>query len=173
MPGWVERLRSRIRSLTGRTGGPEMFRTLRSMALGYNPSDLEVPDDAPWGGAPMAMMETGLPNGTATLVAIADGSVSMYFSTGAAVIGAGGHAAVRGAAERFRTVASESRHLLQRSEDFPLPESGQVRFHVRTIDGTYTGAVTEALLRSGRHALASLYNAGQDLITEVRMATPE
>lgn len=173
MPGWVERLRSRIRSLTGRTGGPETYRSLRSMALTYDPSEVEVPDDAPWGGALMAMMETGLPAGTATLVAIADGSVSMYFSTGAAVIGAGEHAAVRGAAERFRTVAAESRHMLQRSEDFALPDTGQVRFHVRTIDGTYTGAVTEALLRSGRHSLASLYNTGQDLITEVRMATPE
>jgi len=150
-----------------------MYRTLRSMALQHDASDVEVPDDAPWGGALMAMMETGLPDGTATLVAIADGSVSMYFSTGAAVIGAGEHAAVRGAAERFRTVATESRHMLQRSEDFPLPDAGQVRFHVRTIDGTYTGAVTEALLRSGRHSLASLYNTGQDLITEVRLATPE
>jgi hypothetical protein len=143
------------------------------MALRYDPSEVEVPDDAPWSGALMAIMETGLPDGIATLVAIADGSVSMYFSTGAAVIGAGEHAAVRGAAERFRAVASESRHLLQRSEDFILPDAGQVRFHVRTADGTYSGAATEALLRSGRHALASLYNTGQDLTTEVRLATPE
>jgi hypothetical protein len=150
-----------------------MYRTLRSMALQYDASSGEVPDGAPWSGALVAMMETGLPDGTATLVAIADGSVSMYFSTGAAVIGAGEHAAVRGAAERFRTVASESRHLLQRTEDFPLPDPGQVRFHVRTVDGTYSGAVTEALLRSGRHHLASLYNTGQDLTTEVRLATPE
>jgi hypothetical protein len=173
MAGWFERLRSRIWSLTGRKSGPEMYRTLRSMALRYDPSEIEVPDGTPWGGALMAIMETRLPAGTATLVAIADGSVSMYFSTGAAVIGAGEHAAVRGAAERFRSAASESRHMLQRSEELPLPEPGQVRFHVRTVDGLYSGAVTEALLRSGRHSLASLYNTGQDLITEVRLATPE
>ena len=63
--------------------------------------------------------------------------------------------------------------MLQRSEEFPLPDAGQVRFHVRTVDGIYSGAVTEALLRSGRHSLASLYHAGQDLTTEVRLATPE
>jgi hypothetical protein len=173
MPGWVARLRSRIGSLLGRKGGPGTYRTLRSMALRYDPSEVEVPDDTPWGGALMAIMETGLPDGPATLVAVADGTVSMYFSTGAAVIGAGEHAAVRGAAERFRAVASESRHMLQRSEDVPLPEPGQVRFHVRTVDGMYSGAATEALLRSGRHSLASFYNAGQDLTTEVRLATPE
>jgi hypothetical protein len=173
MPDLFGRIRSLLRSATGRKSGPEMYRTLRSMALRFDPSEVEVPDDTPWSGALMAIMEIGLPDGTATLVAIADGSVSMYFSTGAAVIGAGEHAAVRGAAERFRLVASESRHLLQRSEDFPLPDTGQVRFHVRTIDGMYSNAVTEALLRSGRHALATLYNTGQDLITEVRMAAPE
>ena len=173
MPSWIQRLRSLLGRATGRTSGPEMYRTLRSMALAYDPSAVEVAEDAPWSGALVAMMETGLPAGTATLVAIADGTVSMYFSTGAAVIGAGEHAAVRGAAERFRSVAAESRHLLQRTEDFPLPDAGQVRFHVRTVDGAYSTAVPEALLRTGRHAIASLYHAGQDLITEVRLATPD
>ena len=173
MPDLLGRLRSLLRAVTGRKRGPEMYRNLRSTALRYEPSELEVPDGAPWGGALMAMMETGLPDGIATLVAMADDSVSMYFSTGGIVVGVGEHAAVRGVAERFRAVASESRHLLQRSEDFPLPDAGQVRFHVRTVDGTYSGAVTEALLRSGRHSLASLYHAGQDLTTEVRQATPE
>ena len=172
MPDLLGRVRSLL-GMAGRKSGPEMYRTLRSMALEYDPSSVQVADDEPWSGALVAMMETGLPDGTATLVAIVDGSVSMYFSTGAAVIGAGEHAAVRGAAERFRAVASESRHLLQRSEDFPLPDAGQVRFQVRTADGTYSGAVTEALLKSGRHALASLYNSGQDLTTEVRLATPD
>ena len=93
------------------------------MSLRHDPAEVGVPDDAPWGGALMAMMESGLPDGIATLVAIADGTVSIYFSTGASVIGAGEHAAVRGVAERFRAVASESRHMLQRSEDFPLPSA--------------------------------------------------
>lgn len=173
MAGWFERLRSRLGALVGRTSGPEMYRTLRSMALDYEPSAADVPADEPWSGALVAMMEIGTADGTATVVAMADGAVSMYFSNGAAVVGVGEHAAARGAAQRFRTVAAESRHQLQGAAAFPLPDPGQVRFHVRTVDGRYSGVAPEALLRTGRDPLAPLYAAGQDLITEVRLLSPD
>jgi len=150
-----------------------MYRTLRSMALEYDPAEVDVPTDEPWTGALMAMMEIGSADGTATVVAMVDGTVSMYFSNGSAVIGVGEHAAARGAAQHFRTVAAESRHQLGGAETFPLPEGGQVRFHVRTVDGRYSAGAPEALLRTGRHPLAPLYAAGQDLITEVRLASPD
>ena len=56
--------------------------------------------------------------------------------------------------------------------DFPLPTPGEVRFQVRTSDGGYTAAAAEAALRSGRHPLTELYASGQDLITEIRLASP-
>ena len=124
-------------------------------------------------GAYVALMEFGMAKGTASVVAVVDGSVSMYVSTGGGVIGVGGHAAVRGRAERFRTVAADSRGLLQRTEDFPLPEIGQVRFQVRTGDGDFSGAAPEAALSAGRHPLSPLYAAGQDLLTEIRLSTPQ
>jgi hypothetical protein len=149
-----------------------MYKNLRSMALSYDATTISVPDGEPWSGAHVALMEIGWPSATVTILAIADGSVSVYFSTGAAVIGAGEHAAVRGVAERFRTVVAESRGLLQRTEDFPLPDLGQVRFHLRGVDGAYSGVAPEAVLQAGRHPLSPLYDAGQDLLTEIRLATP-
>jgi hypothetical protein len=142
------------------------------MALGYDPATIAVPEGEAWGGALVALMELGRPDATATILAVADGSVSMYLSTGGGVIGAGEHAAVRGVAARFRTVAAESRGLLRRTDDFPLPEPGQVRFQVRTLEGAYSGVAPEAALQSGRHPLAPLYAAGQDLLTEIRLAIP-
>jgi hypothetical protein len=118
-------------------------------------------------------MEIGLHKGTASIVAVADGTVSMYVSTGGGVIGAGGHAAVRAVADRFRTVAAESRDQLRRTDDFPLPAAGEVRFAVRTIEGDFSGVAPEAALRSGRHPLAALYGAGQDLLTEIRLSAPD
>jgi len=172
MPGWRERLRSLIGRAAGRPSGPEVYQSLRSMALGYDSSTIAVPDGERWSGAHVAVMEIGLPNATVTILAIADGSVSVYFSTGAAVIGAGEHAAVRGVAERFRMVFAESRGLLQQTVDFPMPDPGQVRFQVRTVDGKYSGVAPEAALQTGRHPLAPLYAAGQDLLTEVRLVAP-
>jgi hypothetical protein len=143
------------------------------MVLTLDLSTLAMPDGTPWGGAAVALMEIGLHKGTASIVAIADGTVSMYVSTGGGVIGAGGHVAVRSVAERFRSIAAESRNELRRTDDFPPPASGEVRFQVRTIDGDYSGAAPEAALRAGRHPLAALYRAGQDLLTEIRLSTPD
>jgi hypothetical protein len=121
----------------------------------------------------VALMEIGMPKAVTTFAAVADGTVSMYTSAGGGVIGAGSHAAVRAAATRFRIAATESRGLLQRTDDFPLPGPGQVRFQARTADGGYTGAGAEEALRTGRHPLSTLYAAGQDLVTEIRLSTPD
>jgi hypothetical protein len=95
----------------------------------------------------------------------------MYLSRGGGVIGAGEHAAVRGAADRFRTVVAESRGLLERTGVFPPPAVGEVRFHARIGDDRLTGAAPEPVLRTGRHLLAPLYAAGQDVLTEIRLAS--
>jgi len=44
---------------------------------------------------------------------------------------------------------------------------------VRTMEGDYSGAAPEAALRAGRHQLAALYRAGQDLLTEIRLSAPD
>jgi hypothetical protein len=142
------------------------------MALTIDPATLELPDGEPWSGALVAMMEIGLPSATATFVAIADGTVSMYTSTGGGVIGAGQHAAVRAAADRFRAVAAEASGRLEPTTEFPRPAPGNVRFQLRTADGGYTGVAPEAALVAGRQPLSELYAAGQDMVTEIRLASP-
>ena len=141
------------------------------MALGVDLASLETPAEESWGGAGVAMMEIGTERAVASIVAIADGTVSMYLSTGGGAIGAGEHEAVRAEAKRFRTVVADSRHLLSPSTDFPLPKPGEVRFQARIGDDGFSGAALEAALRGGRHPLAPVYAAGQDLLTEIRLAS--
>jgi len=141
------------------------------MALGLDPDRIETPPDEPWSGAAVAAMELAVGGGTATIIAIADGTVSMYLSSGGGVIGAGEHAAVRAEGQRFRTVVADSRGLLVRTGEFPLPGPDEVRFHARVGDDRFTGVAPESALRGGRHPLAPLYAAGQDLLTEIRLAS--
>jgi hypothetical protein len=180
MPTLTERLReiwvglqAALRRTAGGGRGPRTYADLRSMALGIDPSAIRRPDGERWAGAAVAAMELGLAGSraTVTIVAIADGTVSMYTSPGSGVIGAGEHAAVRGAGDRFREVVADSQGLLTRTQTFPLPTEGEVRFHARVGDDRLTGSASEALLRTGRHMLAPLYAAGQDLITEIRLAS--
>ena len=173
MPGW----RDRLRGLVGGGGGgrkppAEVYADLRSISLTVDVADIHLPPGEPWSGAYVAMMEIGLSSGTASFVAIADGSVSMYTSTGGGVIGAGEHAAVRAAGDRFRAAAAAARGELQLTTEFPGPAAGEVRFQLRTEDGGYTGAAPETALAGGRHPLSELYAAGQDLVTEIRLASP-
>jgi hypothetical protein len=167
-----ERIRYSLDRATRRIRGPRVYADLRSMALGLDPATIRRPDGERWTGAAVAVMELGLAGSgaTVTIVAIADGTVSMYTSAGGGVIGAGEHAAVRGAGDRFRAVVADSHGLLQRTQTFPLPTEGEVRFHARVGDDRLTAAAPEAQLRNGRHLLSPLYDAGQDLITEIRLA---
>jgi hypothetical protein len=56
-------------------------------------------------------------------------------------------------------------------EDPAPPVVGHVAIHVRTFDATLSAELPEETLQRGRHELAPLYAAGQDLLTEVRLAT--
>lgn len=173
MPRFGDWLRARVGRVARNEGGPAVIAELRARALYLDVEAIRTPDGGPWQGAAVAMMEIGLAKGIASFLAIADGTVSLYTSVGGGVIGAGEHAAVRGAAERFRIVAADARSQLQTTTEFPMPTPGEVRFHVRTGDDARTGAASEQALRTGRQPLSELYAAGQDLITEIRLASPE
>jgi hypothetical protein len=159
---WLARILKRDKA-----GGARAAKDLRSQVLALDPATVQIPDGH-WQGAYVALMETGLEKGTATLVAVADGTVSLYTSTGGGVIGAGQYLSVRDAAERFLRAAAELSPAMQHTTDFPRPVPGSVRFHVRTPQGDVSAGVVESVLRARRHALGPLYVAGQDVITEIR-----
>lgn len=170
MPDWRDRLRGIFARIGGRRPSA-VYGDVRSMALGLDPASIQMAPGEPWTGAAVAAMELSVGGATTTIVAIADGTVSMYLSTGGGTIGAGEHAAVRAEGQRFRTVVADSRGLLVRTAEFQLPRAGEVRIHARIGADRFTGVAPEALLRTGRHALAPLYAAGQDLLTEIRLAS--
>ena len=146
----------------------EAIRELRSMVLATSPRDLGLTPTKEhqriWG----ILMETGYPEGAATLVALLDGSVSLYFSNGGGMIGAGEHAPVRRAAFKFIGVAESYVEDFSRTTEHPLPETGRVRFYILTYSGILTGDVDENLLGEGRHKLSKLFYAGHDVITAIR-----
>lgn len=171
MTTWLERLKRSWARFPARRGSAGSYERLRSMAFGVDPASVRTAPGEPWNGATVAAMELTLDGATATVVAVADGTVSMYLSRGGGVIGAGEHAAVRAEGQRFRSVLADARGSLAPTADFPLPEPGQVRFHAVLGPDRATAVVPESTLRGGRHPLSPLYAAGQDLLTEIRLAT--
>lgn len=141
----------------------QMYNDLRSMVLSGHVPDADGPS--------AALMEIGLEGGTATLVAVADGSTSLYLSNGGGVIGAGEHTSVREAASAFLRSASDHSDTLEATTAQPLPAAGSVRFYVNNGGSLRTAEAEEEELTKGAHALSDLYAAGQKVLTAIREAS--
>lgn len=143
-------------------------RTLREKALRVRADELGLAAAAKrphvWG----VLMETGYAEAVATLVTFADGTVSLYFSNGGGVIGAGEHANVQVAADAFLSAAEAHLSSFAPTEKTELPEVGRVRFYVRTFTGTLSAEADEQDLGHRRHPLAPVFHAGHAVITAVR-----
>jgi hypothetical protein len=78
-------------------------------------------------------MDWGITNGTATIVALSDGTASVYLSSGGGYIGGGGQEPIRQAALKAVDVARKVQMPSEPAMDFPLPETGDVFFYFLTM----------------------------------------
>jgi hypothetical protein len=122
-------------------------------------------------GEPFAvLMDWGIPAGTATVGAYADGTASIYLSSGGGFLGGGqAHESIRNAAIKTVEIAGELKALMQPTTTYPLPQRGQVTFYVRTDAGALTATAPEDELRSHRSPLYKLGDSAQTIITEYRL----
>lgn len=146
----------------------EAYVGLRQQVLGLTSDQL---GDAVSGDAPVLalMMETGYPEAVATLVAVADGSTSLYFSNGGGFIGAGTHAAVAEASQRWLEAGLSFLPGLPVVTDPPLPSEGMTQFVAVTAEGIRAVVLPEEDLGEGHHRLSPFFYAGQDVITQIRL----
>ena len=100
------------------------------------------------------LMETGYDQAVATLVAVADGTTSLYFSTGGGIIGAGANESVALASRRWLDAGATFLEQLEPVADPPVPAPGQTQFVAVTNDGLRAAVALEGDLGGNRHALS-------------------
>jgi hypothetical protein len=100
------------------------------------------------------LMETADEEAVVTLVGLADGTTSLYFSNGGGMIGA-----AEGFLESFTAAP----------DDPGLPRDGEAQCVAVTEDGRSTLRAAENDLEEGRHPAAPLFYAAHDVITEMRL----
>jgi hypothetical protein len=122
-----------------------------------------------WGAA----LEFRLGEAVVFLAAVAEGSVSVYFSNGGGMIGGGQHAAVRAAGQRFLETIETSLAQFAPRESFEPVRQERAGFIVQTYQGKLGAEVPEAELRAGTHPLSGCYGAAHDVITQLRLASPK
>lgn len=147
----------------------EIYSDLRNQVLGLKWEGAGAVSS----GLVAVLMETGYPEAVATLVAGSDGTVSLYFSNGGGIIGAGDHQAVRGVAKSFLAVAEGYLPQAKLADVFPLPAISHVRFYLVTTQGVYTVDALEDDLGYERHSFSKLFFAGHDLIAVVLEHDPQ
>jgi len=141
----------------------DTFKHLRSLALQLTAEQAGIIDPTF-----EVIMETGYPEAVVTLVALSDGTASLYFSNGGGIIGAGPHERPAVAARSLAAFAAHNLGHLVDTVDYPLPEPGHTRFYVLTSDGVLTADAPEIELVENRHVLSPLFYTAQELITEIR-----
>lgn len=111
------------------------------------------------------------PSGFMTFVSLADGTTSMYTSSGGGMLGAGqdktGAPAV--ASMALVQVAEKYFRKMQPTKEFLLPAAGNARFYVLTAQGVYTTEFQQLTPADQNHPFFELYAYAQNVVTELRL----
>ena len=160
--GWLDR----------KTKGndPNPYLGLRRQALTLDPKQLGLAPSPEHPQVFAGFMEMGMEGGVATLVVIADGSTSLYYSTGGGIIGAGFHEQVKGPSQAF--LAALERHATEMTPDdpaHPLPTNGITQLRARTFSGDCLfAAAPGADFGEKRHPLWEPFYAAHEVISAMR-----
>lgn len=152
----------------------EVYRSLRANILSAARAKLNLPDPAtpatPWG----IVTDWGVPTGSATIVAISDGTASIYLSGGGGFLGGGQRfEAIRNAAKAAVAAASEAVAHSAPATSFPLPEvPGAIMFYFLTDQGVYESKATVEALNKPEHPFAVLWHVLQVIVGEYRRNQP-
>jgi len=146
----------------------EVYDGLRQQVLRLSADQLEghAIADAP---ILALVMETAYPEAVATLVAVVDGTTSLYFSNGGGIIGAGTHATVAEASRRWLESGQTALPLLSEIADPPLPGERVTQIVAVTPEGLRGAVAPEEELGNGEHPLSPLFYAAHDVITQIRL----
>lgn len=119
--------------------------------------------DRVWG----VVMEAGYPEAAVTLLALADGTVSIYLSTGGGLTGLGDYEHIQNASQRLIRLAAEFAVAGEPMREFPLPRKGHSRIYLLT----YTGPVGLDLDESDSTSvlgITPLFERGHELMAMIR-----
>jgi hypothetical protein len=145
-----------------------IYNTLREGIFTTSPDEVGIvrSQDNPnvWG----VVMETGFPEGVATLVSLADGTTSLYLEGGGGLIGGHAYDVVVNATKAVVQDAENYYGSMTQTASFPLPAVGNTRFFILTYDGVYTTEALEDDLGEERHHLTPLFYKCHDVITALR-----
>jgi hypothetical protein len=147
----------------------DIFHVLRSQALNLSHPAIGLSPNAELPHVFGVVMDTTYSSGTATLVVVADGTTSLYTSTGGGVLGGGAHEQVAAASGELLRVAEGQLDTFSEQRASPLPAVGHVQITVLTYSGLRGVDAAEDDLGYQRHPAAPVFHAAHEVIAALRL----
>lgn len=147
----------------------EILMDLRGQVLRLDPAELRLEPGEHLPRVFGLVMEEGYPEGWATLVVLAEGSTSLYTSSGFGIIGGGEHEQVAAASLELLRAAEARFDAIGTAWHEDLPASGDVALRVLAFEGPRLTVAREDDLADGRHDLSPLFYLAHDVITQLRL----
>lgn len=127
------------------------------------------PDAPAWG----VVMEIAYPGFSGTLSAFANGQTNLLTSSGRGVTSADVTEQVQLATAKLIAAANKALPHLKPSESSRLPAPWQTHFYVRTDSGNLVTEASGEDFRNEQHPLFSLFAAGNEVLTQMKLARAE
>ena len=141
---------------------------MRRLLLSTAPSSLDLAPTRELPRVWAALLEHGRQDGTGSVVAVADGSVSLYSTVGGALVGAGTDPRTREVALAFLKAVEASLDRMPIAVDLPLAGAGEWALIALTHDGPIHRAprTLEAVARAD-DPLHPAFDAGRELVIAI------
>ena len=143
------------------------FAGLRTMALEGTRSNFGLPPGSSPTQPFVVVADWGEERGATTIVAVADGSASVYGSNGGGSIGGGqAHPSIHDAALKVVELAAAAQAQMRPATSFPIAGSGRVTFYAVTDAGVFAATAAQEDVRANRSPFSSLGKATQEIVAE-------
>ncbi len=114
------------------------------------------------------VMETNYNGDIVTFISLADGSTSIYFSSGGGIIGLGEDEFTHMLSERLLGVANREYKKITPSDGISYPEVGNTAISLMTASGVLSVEDKEEEFGEGRHSFSNVFHCCHDIISHAR-----
>jgi hypothetical protein len=145
-----------------------MFIEMRDLFFSVDPKELNIEKEYE-NQIYAVIMETGYKDVALSLRCFADGTISIYYTSGGGMIGIGEHVDARKAGLSLVEESKKNFKKFELVKEFPLPKDGQTIFYLLTSDGVYSFIEKENTLGNNQSELSPFFYKAQDVITQARL----
>lgn len=144
---------------------------LRLMALTTSTEKLGFTPEKDYPKVYGVITDWNLGDQTASILAMKDGTASLYTTSTFGIIGGHGHDTVRKAARECVKTAEQYYEKSSTVSNYPYPKHGKINFFLLTHDGVRLCTGDQDGINNGKDQTMPLFAAAQNVLTALRVVT--